>query len=53
VVPQIIWDFVEKGQAHFRVVEGGIGIGCFGEGDCERAALQRSLMGLVVSLALH
>lgn len=44
VVPQVVWDFIEEGQAHFRVFEGGIGIGCFGERDCKRAAFQRGLM---------
>jgi hypothetical protein len=37
VVPQVVWDFVEEGQAHFGVFEGGIGIGCFGERDREGA----------------
>jgi hypothetical protein len=52
VVPQVVWDSVEEGQAHFGVVESGVGIGCFGEGDCERAPFQRSLFGLVVSAML-
>lgn len=53
VVPQIVWDFVEKGQAHFGVVEGGIGIGCFGEGDRQGAALQRGLISLNCQCALR
>jgi hypothetical protein len=52
MIAQAIWNFVEEGQAHFGVVEGGIGISCFGEGDCEGAALQGFLLGLVVSKAL-
>ena len=50
MVPQIVWDFVEEGQAHFGVVEVGIGIGCFGEGDREGTAFQRGLMGRLLVL---
>jgi hypothetical protein len=53
VVPQVVWDFVEEGQTHLGVVESGIGIGCFGEGDREGAPFQRGLMGLVVSVVLR
>lgn len=48
VVAQVVGDFVEEGEAQVRVVEGGIGVGGFGEGDCEAAALEGLLGGEVL-----
>jgi hypothetical protein len=43
VVADVVGDFVEEGQAQVRVVEVGVWVGGFGEGDCEAAALERGL----------
>lgn len=53
MVPQVVWDLIEERQAHFGVVKGGIGIGCFREGDREGASFQRGLIGLIVSVPLR
>ena len=53
MVPQVVWDFVEEGQAHFGILEGDIVVGCSGEGNCEGTAFQRGLNGLVASVALR
>jgi hypothetical protein len=55
VVAQVVGDFVQEGEAQVGVVERGVGVGGFGEGDCEAAALEGRLWfvsfdsGMVVS----
>lgn len=53
MVPQVVWDLVEEGQAHFGVFEGDIVVGCSGEGNCEGTTFQRGLNGLVASVTLR
>lgn len=53
MVPQIVWNLVQEGQTHLGVFDIGIRIGCFGERDCQSAALQWGLVGLDVSVALR
>jgi hypothetical protein len=43
VVAQVVGDFVQEGEAQVGVVERGVGVGGFGEGDCEAAALEGRL----------
>jgi hypothetical protein len=44
VVAQVVGDFVQEGQAEVGVVERGVGVGGFGEGYCEAAALEGGLV---------